>query len=86
MSPTWAQATVAGVVAIAAALNYFVLLSINAKIADMRTTMHEWARNTFAQKADVDRLEQRFKEITEAAAVAAAAVLQTAHERAARRS
>ena len=53
------SALMTGVLAIAGAANYFMLLSIKLEISRLASDLREWARNTFAEKQHVDSIDRR---------------------------
>ena len=53
------SAIMTGILAIAGAANYFLLLQIKLEISRLASDLREWARNTFAEKQHVDSIDRR---------------------------
>lgn len=53
------SAILTGVLAVAGAANYFLLLQIKLEISRLASDLREWARNTFAEKQHVDNIDRR---------------------------
>jgi ferritin-like protein len=63
MSWEAAHVLITSVVAVAALGNYFVLLSIKLKVAELEGALREWARGEFAAKDHFERLEERIRDL-----------------------